>query len=102
MNIHIITQNEPFYIPKMIKYIYLNKTSSVNITSFTIMKPHRKNKNMIHWINERVRIYNLYELLLVFIPFTFIKFIKIFKSDYSFNSQKIFKKGRPLILKLKI
>ena len=60
------------------------------------MKPHRKNKNMIHWINERVRIYNLYELLLVFIPFTFIKFIKIFKSDYSFNSQKIFKKGQAI------
>jgi len=92
MNIHIITQNEPFYIPKMIKYIIKNKSSTDKIVSYTIMKPHRKNKSMAHWVRERLIIYNLHELFFVSVSFALIKLLKIFRRDFSFNSQKIFNK----------
>jgi len=96
MNIHIITQNEPFYIPKMIKYIFKNKTSDINITSYTIMKPHRKNKSMKHWIYERIIVYNLYELFLVFAAFSLIKLLKLFIRDSSYNSQKVLQKEQAI------
>jgi len=82
-NILIITQNEPFYIPKMIKYILNHKSEGINIVGFTVLKPHRKNKSIYHWFIERARIYNYYELALVFIAMFVVKIVGIFSNRYS-------------------
>ncbi len=82
-NVLIITQNEPFYIPKMIRYIFDNKNEDINIVGFTVLKPHRKNKNIYHWFMERAKIYSLYELILVFTAMFIVKMRGFFSKRYS-------------------
>ena len=80
MNIFIITQNEPFYIPKMIRYLLNN---NINILGYTVLKPHRKNKSMYHWFNERAKIYSIRELLYVFTAIIFVKISSLFNDRFS-------------------
>lgn len=82
-NVLIITQNEPFYIPKMIKYILENKKKDINIVGFTVLKPHRKNKSIYHWFMERAKIYSFLELMLVFLAMGVVKFFGFFNNRYS-------------------
>jgi len=82
-NVLIITQNEPFYIPKMIRYILENKNKDVNIVGFTVLKPHRKNKSIYHWFMERAKIYSFFELMLVFFAMGIVKLFGFFNSRYS-------------------
>lgn len=67
LRVFIITQEEPFFIPKMIGHLLkeTEKNDSIEIVGATILKPHRKNKNMFHWIRERTKIYSLFELGIV-------------------------------------
>ena len=88
MNIHIITQSEPFYIPKMINYILTNKDSNINVVGFTVLKPHRKNKNIYHWFQERAKIYSFIELFNIFFAFGYVKFFSLLGKRYS--ARKIF------------
>ena len=81
MNVFIITQNEPFYIPKMIRHL-LKNGDNINIVGYTIFKPHRKNKNMRHWFNERAKIYTMRELLYVFIAMFFVKISSFFNERF--------------------
>ena len=82
-NVLIITQNEPFYIPKMIRYILKNKNKDINIAGFTVLKPHRKNKSIYHWFMERAKIYNFFELTLVFFAMGVVKLSGLFSNRYS-------------------
>tara|TARA_B100000963_G_C22606253_1_gene662652 strand:- start:1361 stop:2170 length:810 start_codon:yes stop_codon:yes gene_type:complete len=82
-NVLIITQNEPFYIPKMIRYILEKKNKDINIVGYTILKPHRKNKNFYHWFMERARIYSFFELMIVFFAMMLVKFFGFFSDRYS-------------------
>lgn len=59
----LITQEEPFFIPKMVKSLLVDNTD-YTIVAATVLKPHRKNKNMIHWLSERTRIYTFWELMI--------------------------------------
>ena len=89
LNVHVITQNEPFYIPKMIDYIMCH-SKSVNFVSFTVLKPTRKSKSIWFWIKERLKIYSVYETILVFIAFIITKCINILlrsKSPYSVKNK---------------
>ncbi len=79
--IFIITQNEPFYIPKMIKYLLAK--GNFEIVGYTVLKPHRKNKNIYHWFKERARIYTIMELMYVFVAMFYVKFFGSFKIHYS-------------------
>lgn len=79
--VFIITQNEPFYIPKMIKYLL--EKDGFEIVGYTVLKPHRKNKSIYHWFYERARIYNILELLYVFLAMFYVKMIGLFTSNYS-------------------
>lgn len=87
--IFIITQNEPFYIPKMIEYINRNKNSNIDIVGFTVLKPHRKNKSIYHWFMVRAKIYSFYELLIVFFAMVFVKLYGIFSAKFSVKKTMI-------------
>jgi len=84
LKVHVITQNEPFYIPKMLKELLSNQTTDYIIKSYTVLPPSRKNKSFYHWFEERARLYTFKELFIVGSCFLFTKIINlIFKSTYS-------------------
>lgn len=92
LKVHVITQNEPFYIPKMLKELLSNQGADYIIKSYTVLHPSRKNKNIYHWFKERARIYNFKELFIVGSCFLFTKIVNlIFKSTYS--SKKLLSKN---------
>lgn len=74
LKVLIITQNEPFYIPKMLRYILEKQNDIYKVTGISILKPHRKNKNYRHWLKERTSIYTFFELLLTFSAAAWCKF----------------------------
>jgi methionyl-tRNA formyltransferase len=87
LRVFIITQEEPFFIPKMIRKLSSeSKKNSFQLVGITILKPYRKNKSLIHWLKERIQIYNLKELFIVSFGFLFAKTISKFnpkRSPYS-------------------
>lgn len=84
----LITQNEPFFIPKMVKYLISQQKDNYSISGITILNPHRKNKNYLHWFKERAQVYTITELFIVAMAFAYTKFQNKVKttSDYSINS----------------
>ncbi|MFT7613336.1 MAG: hypothetical protein ACI9J3_002309 [Parvicellaceae bacterium] len=80
--VFIISQDEPFYIPKTIRYILENQ-NSFEVIGATCLKPHRKNKSMTNWFLERTKIYTFGELFIVFRAMIKIKFFKKKKPWYS-------------------
>jgi folate-dependent phosphoribosylglycinamide formyltransferase PurN len=87
LKIYIITQEEPFFIPKMIrKLVFESKNNSFQIAGITILKPYRKNKSFTHWFKERAQIYNIHELAIVGFGFFISKLITAInpsRSNYS-------------------
>lgn len=61
LKVVLISQEEPFFIPKMVKSL-LEENTEYKIVAATVLKPHRKNKNMMHWLFERTKIYTYWEL----------------------------------------
>jgi len=95
MNVVIITQNEPFYIPKMIDVLIKNMGENYTITGVTILNPHRKNKNMIHWVKERLTVYSYWEMLLAaFAFFWCILNKKIYKTNSHYSVESIVVKNK--------
>ncbi|MBM3453337.1 MAG: hypothetical protein FJX84_09395 [Bacteroidetes bacterium] len=89
MKVFIITQNEPFYIPKMINELIKDSNqSNYQIAGITMLAPHRKNKTIRNWINERKRIYNFKELVLVALAFFIATILNILKRKNSSYSVK--------------
>lgn len=89
MKVFIITQNEPFFVPKMVQRLYEDSQNErFEISGITVLKPFRKNKSFSHWFKERARIYNLKELFLVGSAFLFSKIIIKLnkKANYSVSS----------------
>jgi folate-dependent phosphoribosylglycinamide formyltransferase PurN len=91
MRVLIITQNEPFYIPKMIRHILSNQNNDFEVVGYTVLKPHRKNKSMKDWFLERAKIYSLIELFYVLSCAAYVKFCSILKLPY-YSNKKIFSK----------
>ena len=65
LNVFLLTQDEPFFIPKIIRHILSTQGKEFNVIGATCLKPHRKNKTMKEWFDERAQIYRVHELLLV-------------------------------------
>ena len=88
LKIIIITQNEPFFIPKLLQHLIQHQESDYCIKGITVLNPHRRNKNYLHWFNERIRIYTLFELLISSFAFLYCKLKNKFnlKSAYSLKS----------------
>ena len=62
LRVFLITQEEPFYLPKMIRHLIAEQGDDYEIIGATRLQPHRKNKSMGHWFRERLRIYTWWEL----------------------------------------
>lgn len=95
VRVFIISQEEPFYLPKVIRHILENQ-GQYEIVGGTVLKPHRKNKSMKDWFLERTKIYTYWELGLVFLAMLNIKLLKRGQPWYSvkrlyekFNVQRV-------------
>ncbi len=69
----VFTQEEPFFIPKVIRHLADHQGREYEIVGATVLKPHRKNKTMRHWLRERTRIYTTRELLLAGMAYVLCK-----------------------------
>lgn len=73
LKVFIISQEEPFYIPKVIRYLLEHQNSSFEIVGATRLQPHRKNKTMKDWLLERTQIYTYWELFITTCFFVYCK-----------------------------
>lgn len=90
----ILTQSEPFYIPKMIRLLLEKQNTDYQIVGYTMLSPNRKNKTIIHWFKERIKIYTYFELMLVGMAFTYCKISKLFLGSRSpYYSKEIFNRA---------
>ena len=73
LNVFIISQEEPFYIPKVIGYLVEHQNENFQIVGATRLQPHRKNKTMKDWLLERTKIYTYWELFITTCFFVYCK-----------------------------
>ena len=73
LNVFIISQEEPFYIPKVIRYLAEHQNDFYQVVGATRLKPHRKNKTMKDWLKERIQIYTYWELFITTCYFIYCK-----------------------------
>ncbi len=73
LRVFIISQDEPFYIPKVIRYLIEHQNESFTIVGATRLQPHRKNKTMKDWLLERTKIYTYWELFITTCFFIYCK-----------------------------
>ncbi len=73
LKVFIISQEEPFYIPKVIRYLVEHQNESFEIVGASRLQPHRKNKTMKDWLLERTKIYSYKELLITTCFFVYCK-----------------------------
>ena len=71
VKIFVVTQEEPFYIPKVIRYIIENSGKKYEILGYTCLPPQRKNRTFKDWFFERTRIYDYRELFIVGLLFVY-------------------------------
>jgi len=83
LRVFVITQEEPFYLPKMIRHLIDCQNDTYEVVGATRLKPHRKNKSMKHWLQERTRIYTWWELSLAGALFVWTKLIRRWWSKLS-------------------
>jgi methionyl-tRNA formyltransferase len=77
MNIFLITQEEPFYIPKIIWRICEGLNKEDRIVGLTILKPYHKSKNYLTWIKERIIVYSFGEFILLALLLTYVKMYEV-------------------------
>lgn len=73
VRVFIISQEEPFYIPKVIRYLVEYQNDNFEIVGATRLQPHRKNKSMKDWLLERTQIYTYWELFISTCFFVYCK-----------------------------
>jgi methionyl-tRNA formyltransferase len=73
VRVFIISQEEPFYIPKVIRYLVEHQNENFEIVGASRLKPHRKNKTMKDWLLERTKIYSYWELFITTCFFVYCK-----------------------------
>lgn len=73
IRVFIISQEEPFYIPKVIGYLAKYQTENFEIVGASRLQPHRKNKTMKDWLLERTQIYSYWELFITTCFFMYCK-----------------------------
>lgn len=78
MNIFLITQDEPFYIPKIILRICEGLNKEDRIVGLTVLRPYHKSKNYLTWIKERILVYSFGEFVLLALLFTYVKMYELF------------------------
>jgi methionyl-tRNA formyltransferase len=83
MNVFIITQEEPFFIPKIIRRISDSMEKEDKIVGITILKPYHKGKNYLIWIKERAVVYLIRELFFLMILMIYVKVYEIFAGVFT-------------------
>jgi methionyl-tRNA formyltransferase len=73
LNVYIISQEEPFYIPKVIRFLLEHQSDNFKVVGATRLQPHRKNKTMKDWLLERTKIYTYWELFITLCFFVYTK-----------------------------
>ncbi len=93
INVFLITQNEPFYIPKMVKLLLEEQQNEYKLVGATVLSPTRKNKKFNDWLKERVKIYTFFELLIVGFSFILAKSINfLFKKQTPYANTNLLRK----------
>jgi len=93
IKIFIITQNEPFYIPKMIKHLIDNQSNDYTVSGFSVLSPSRKNKSILDWFKERANIYSIWELIIVGFAFISAKILTSLKITSIYKNRTLFIKS---------
>jgi methionyl-tRNA formyltransferase len=75
LKVFIVSQEEPFYIPKVIRYLVDHQNENFEIVGATRLQPHRKNKTMKDWLLERTQIYTYWELFITTCFFVYCKIV---------------------------
>ncbi|MDX1652424.1 MAG: formyltransferase family protein [Brumimicrobium sp.] len=91
LRIFIISQEEPFYVPKVIRHLIEKNAGDYEIVGATCLKPHRKNKTMKDWFMERVKVYSYYELFITLCFMTYIKTTNLFSRINYFSVKALYK-----------
>ncbi|PKP48629.1 MAG: hypothetical protein CVT95_04210 [Bacteroidetes bacterium HGW-Bacteroidetes-12] len=78
IQVFIISQEEPFYLPKVIRYLVEHLPQQIEIVGATRLNPHRKNKTMKDWLLERTAIYTYWELFITTCFFMYAKILTKF------------------------
>jgi folate-dependent phosphoribosylglycinamide formyltransferase PurN len=73
LKVFIISQDEPFYVPKTIRHLLENQGAGYKIVGGTVLAPHRKNKTIYDWAAERIQVYTLWELFITTFMFIYCK-----------------------------
>lgn len=73
LRVFIVSQEEPFYIPKVIRYLIEHQNENFEIVGASRLQPHRKNKTMKDWLLERTQIYTCWELFITTCFFVYCK-----------------------------
>ncbi|MFB0926312.1 MAG: hypothetical protein QMB65_13680, partial [Vicingaceae bacterium] len=64
LKVFIVSQEEPFYIPKVIRHLVDHQNENFEIVGATRLQPHRKNKTMKVRLLERSQINTYWELFI--------------------------------------
>lgn len=75
VKVFIISQEEPFYIPKVIRYLVDHQNDNFEVVGASRLQPHRKNKTMKDWLLERIQIYTYWELFITTCFFVYCKIV---------------------------
>ncbi len=97
LRVFIVSQEEPFYIPKVIRYLVEHQNENFEIVGATRLQPHRKNKTMKDWLLERTQIYTYWELFITTCFFVYCKIVyKLFAklgAENPFSVKDVYSKG---------
>lgn len=77
LRVFIIAQEEPFYIPKVMRHILKNESGDYSVTGATVLSSQRKGRTLRDWFLERANVYTWHELLLVGVLFCCCKLCEI-------------------------
>ena len=92
LKIFIVTQNEPFFIPKMVHHILEKQPGKYEIVGYTVLSPSRKNKSSYSWFKERAVIYSYFELFIVGLAYVYSKLVTFFCLTTAYSNKQLFRK----------
>ena len=65
MKVFIITKEEAFFFPRMIRYISENQSNDYEIVGITILRPLLKNQTKKDWMSQRIGFYSIKDILVL-------------------------------------
>ena len=95
MRIYILSQEEPFYLPKFYKKLVKNLPKDFKIIGGTFFEPFNSQNSWFGVIKDHLNYYGFYVFIKQGLRFTFLKFINFLKlhyfTDNFYSSKSLFK-----------